>query len=154
MADNSESGCGSLLLVGAIFFGVHYYSSSNADEKAVREQAVISGEAAKPGMFDSAIGSVNPIRPDFSEDRAQDAAQVYVSTLTYESAVGGAQCDGDCSGHEAGWQWAKDGNSCGSGDSPSFDEGCEAYESAVEERVDEARSRYNDGDDTFAGEDS
>lgn len=41
------------------------------------------------------------------------------------------ECTGDCSGHEAGYEWASengisDSNDCG-GKSASFIEGCEAY---------------------------
>jgi hypothetical protein len=50
-------------------------------------------------------------------------------------------CTGDCSGHDAGFEWAKekeitDSSDCG-GKSQSFIEGCEAYAEAVEEGGDE-----------------
>lgn len=49
----------------------------------------------------------------------------------YEDAEGDADCTTDCSGHEAGWAWAKehevtDEAECG-GNSKSFTAGCEAY---------------------------
>jgi hypothetical protein len=48
----------------------------------------------------------------------------------------GYSCTDDCSGHDAGYEWAKDNgvdnsNDC-DGDSNSFIEGCEAY---AEEQV-------------------
>nr|NTI33097.1 hypothetical protein [Rhizobium rhizogenes] len=44
---------------------------------------------------------------------------------------GGSDCTDDCSGHKAGYEWAeqndvKDSSEC-SGNSTSFEEGCQAY---------------------------
>jgi hypothetical protein len=52
----------------------------------------------------------------------------------------GYDCIGDCSGHEAGYQWAEDNDinnpdDCG-GNSNSFIEGCESY---AEENEDEEK---------------
>lgn len=49
----------------------------------------------------------------------------------YETSEGDADCTVDCSGHEAGWKWAKEhditnDDDCG-GNSQSFIEGCQAY---------------------------
>jgi hypothetical protein len=49
----------------------------------------------------------------------------------YTNTFHGNACTGDCSGHEAGWQWAEDENistvdGC-TGNSQSFIEGCIAY---------------------------
>lgn len=49
----------------------------------------------------------------------------------YEAAHGGGACTSDCSGHEAGYEWAEengvvDEDDC-EGDSESFAEGCMAY---------------------------
>ena len=54
---------------------------------------------------------------------------------------GNYTCTGDCSGHEAGFEWARendigDGSDCG-GNSQSFIEGCEAF---AEERQEQADS--------------
>ena len=43
---------------------------------------------------------------------------------------GGYDCLGDCSGHAAGYDWAQQHNEvdgCPGGNSPSFQEGCQAY---------------------------
>ena len=149
---SDESGCATVLLFVLILGGIYYCSKASPEEKAAKEQAVISGEAPNPGGLSGVVSRMNPTRKEFNEDRAVDAAHDFLSAESYVSTNGSASCTDDCSGHEAGWQWAKDGNSCGSGESTSFDEGCAAYETAVEERVQEARNRYNNGDDTFAGE--
>jgi hypothetical protein len=129
-----------------------YACSEKSDEtKAAAEQSVVSGTARAPSVIDSAVATFNPTRGDFDEDRAEDVARDYLSDEAYQVTVGSAACTDDCSGHEAGWRWAAEGNSCGSGESESFDAGCAAFEEAVEERVAEAKQRYDDGDDTFAG---
>jgi hypothetical protein len=50
----------------------------------------------------------------------------------------GYECSGDCSGHEAGYEWAEDNDiedeSDCSGQSQYFNEGCQAY---IEENVEE-----------------
>jgi hypothetical protein len=62
----------------------------------------------------------------------------------------GYDCADDCSGHEAGYDWAARNNitderDC-DGDSRLFNEGCQAY---VEEQADDANqnSRSDDGND-------
>ncbi len=52
-------------------------------------------------------------------------------SLTARGDVGGYGCTQDCSGHDAGWQWAEDhdisdASECG-GKSWSFQEGCVAF---------------------------
>ena len=47
------------------------------------------------------------------------------------NTFGGNDCTDDCSGHKAGYDWAeqngvKDGSEC-SGNSTSFEEGCQTY---------------------------
>jgi hypothetical protein len=95
------------------------------------------------------IANLNPVRGDFAEARATDAARDSLSGETYEAAIGNNECTGDCSGHEAAWQVAQQGEEC-SGEG-SFEEGCSAFAGAIEERVSTARQAYENGDNTFAG---
>lgn len=83
-----------------------------------------------------------PSAAEFDEDAARDRA---VDDLSYESYSSIGQpygCTDDCSGHEAGFEWAKEGGltdgSCYS-ESESFNEGCQAYADAIEDRVNEYR---------------
>ena len=62
------------------------------------------------------------------------------------------ECTDDCSGHEAGYEWAEDKgitdpDDCG-GNSESFIEGCEAYanEQEIEEAEDEEEYEEEDED--------
>ena len=81
-----------------------------------------------------------------SEDEAkEDAAETAIDNLsymTYEDVMGTVGCTSDCSGHNAGFQWAKDNqitssSECG-GNSASFIEGCEAYGQAIENEIETA----------------
>lgn len=136
-------------MLGIIAFAIYSCSGKSSEKKEAAQQAVIAGDAPAPTTVDSLMATTTPVRSEFDEDRAEEAAQSYLSGETYESSQGSGDCTDDCSGHDAGWQWAKDGNDCGSGDSESFDAGCRAYEHAVSERVDDARQRYTDGERTF-----
>ncbi|WP_291207712.1 hypothetical protein [Hyphomonas sp.] len=75
----------------------------------------------------------------FDEDAATEDAIAEYTYSTYEDIFGSYQCTYDCSGHDAGFEWAKenmilDGYGC-SGDSNSFVEGCEAYGEAIADYV-------------------
>lgn len=53
------------------------------------------------------------------------------SLPTFAQTFGGYECTEDCSGHKAGYEWAEengitDESDC-SGNSSSFNEGCQAY---------------------------
>jgi len=57
-------------------------------------------------------------------------------------------CTEDCSGHEAGYEWAEehsitDPSDCG-GNSDSFIEGCEAYANEYQQSVEEEYDEYED----------
>jgi len=67
----------------------------------------------------------------------------------------GYDCTNDCSGHEAGYQWAEeheiaDQDECG-GNSESFIEGCKAY---VEEQSSHDNDENDDMDSPSESEDS
>jgi len=69
----------------------------------------------------------------------------------YEWDAIGKPCTEDCSGHEAGYQWAEEKgiehpDDCG-GNSQSFVEGCEAYAEGVQrESISDAECEDSDGD--------
>jgi hypothetical protein len=74
-------------------------------------------------------------------DHAYESAQEQLSDASFEDVGDTGDCTQDCSGHDAGFEWARDegvtdSSEC-SGTSQSFIEGCEAYASAVEEQADE-----------------
>ena len=86
---------------------------------------------------------------DAEESRIEAATEQALETVSDSSFADygdTGECTEDCSGHEAGYEWAKDREvedevDC-SGNSESFIDGCRAYararESAVEDAVDAA----------------
>jgi hypothetical protein len=69
-----------------------------------------------------------------SDDISTDSAQIDEAVSSGQdstSSYNGYPCTGDCSGHEAGHQWAEnnsisDDSDC-NGNSESFNEGCRSY---------------------------
>lgn len=88
-------------------------------------------------------------REAFDEDRAKDTAEAEVSGESYTSIGAPYGCTEDCGGHEAGFRFRSDNGYAGyNADSPSFNEGGRAFDEAVDERVDEMRSDYENGEQT------
>ena len=74
-------------------------------------------------------------------ERAVETADEQLADLTFGEVGSTAACTQDCSGHEAGFEWAKeqgvsDPSECG-GDSDSFIEGCVTFAEAFEATVDD-----------------
>lgn len=69
---------------------------------------------------------------EYTDSAYDDSAQAAEEAPTYSGQeFNGNPCIGDCSGHEAGYQWAEengidDPDTCG-GNSDSFIEGCQSY---------------------------
>jgi hypothetical protein len=88
---------------------------------------------------------------DEAMDQAYENADEQLSDANYEDVAGTSQCTEDCSGHDAGFEWARDhevtdSSECG-GDSQSFVDGCEEFANARDEAAQE------DLDDSGQGED-
>lgn len=89
-------------------------------------------------------------KAQFDEDAAREDAVADVGSETFSVVGDTSTCTDDCSGHEAGFEYAKeqgytDSSECSGGSSQSFNEGCEAFGAAIEERVEEARSEFEGG---------
>ena len=83
-----------------------------------------------------------------------------VSSPRSRSTFEGYDCTSDCSGHEAGFRWAKakditDGDDCDTAgehsNSPSFAEGCHAY---VDGGAQDDSDSNSDSDDNNNGDDN
>jgi hypothetical protein len=90
--------------------------------------------------------SMAPTQAEFGEDDAQDVARDDLSSQTFQDVGDTSACTEDCSGHDAGFEWAKengltDASEC-QGSSQSFVEGCEAYAAAIDEQVETTKSDY------------
>jgi len=79
---------------------------------------------------------------DEDYEAAYEQAEDELSSASFEDVGDASDCTIDCSGHEAGFAWARDegvtdASEC-SGNSDSFVEGCETYAYAVEEMATES----------------
>ena len=87
---------------------------------------------------------------DEQADQVGDKASDELSGQHFEDLGDTGTCTQDCSGHDAGFEWAKDqgvtdASEC-SGDSDSFIEGCQAYAEALQQRTDELSSGEDGGE--------
>ena len=69
--------------------------------------------------------------PAAYEPYASESQSEPIQSYSPPATFGGNPCTGDCSGHEAGYNWAEDNginnpDDCG-GNSDSFIEGCQTY---------------------------
>ena len=102
--------------------------------------ASLSGCGSEPDYDALDYSSDAETDVSFDEDAARADAQAEVESEGYDG-----DCTADCSGHEAGFDWAAEGHEdYGTSSSLSFDEGQEAYEAAVEERLEEKREEFED----------
>jgi hypothetical protein len=115
------SGCGSIIALGIVAI-VLYQCHEGHEER-------------KQAAFDDAVA-----------DRAAE-----MRAGTYEQTYGNRDCTLDCSGHEKGFEWARDNNvnsesECSShGDTDgSFAEGCKAYVRADARAEDEVGDEKGD----------
>lgn len=89
-------------------------------------------------------------RQDFDEDAARDAAEDEIASEDYLGVGSPYGCTDDCAGHEAGFRYRAENGFVGYGsDSDSFRERGQAFEDAVEERVEEMREQYESGEDPY-----
>jgi len=87
-------------------------------------------------------------QPDFDEDRAREVTEDEVGSDSYMGIGSPYGCTDDCGGHEAGFRYRADHGYAGfNPDSPSFNEGGQAFDETVDERVDEMRDAYESGED-------
>lgn len=117
-------GCGTVIVLVLAVFGI---------AKCV--------EGRSSGHGDTAAYSAGVDPDEVREDATADAvADLGASSYQYE--VGSYACTEDCSGHDAGWEWAAqndvtDASDC-YGQSTSFEEGCVAFADEVQSRADAA----------------
>jgi hypothetical protein len=88
-----------------------------------------------------ALAACNPA-PTYQ--RATEIAYEQAAELTYEDVGARSDCLDDCSGHNAGFEWARENGVTQSWDcpvtrSPSFVEGCEAFAQYVSVSIEEQR---------------
>ncbi len=83
-----------------------------------------------------------PPRPTYQQ--ASSVARDQADHLAYADVAGRTECTEDCSGHEVGFEWAKENGveqswDCPTSGSRSYREGCEAYTLHVSGAIAEMR---------------
>lgn len=150
MADNSNSGCGILLAILAVLVIYNYSREPSEDEQRVASELGVSDDEAADliaeyGTAESVIeDQVEDTREAFDEDAAKEAAEDDLASESYDYSYG---CTSDCSGHEAGWKWRADNGYTTPGNSNSFFEGGQAFDDAVDDKVDEMREAHEAGEE-------
>lgn len=81
---------------------------------------------------ENSIDNFDDCQDQFGTGEAEDGCNDYVKdNYTGNETFFGYECTEDCSGHEAGYEWAAENNASDiydcNGNSQSFNEGCEAY---------------------------
>lgn len=107
------------------------------------------GPLAYGGGYAGRYGSHDEAERDaFDEYAARRAAEDEISADSYAGVGMPYGCTDDCSGHEAGFRYRADTGSTGyNPDSNSLNEGGQAFEDAVDDRIDEMRNDYDSGGD-------
>jgi hypothetical protein len=135
-----RNACRTLLLLAV---AAHLAGCGGGD--AVREEGAGGAYASGTNTFanDEAAEEDKEAREPFDEDAARDSAEDDMAGETYDSLGRPYGCSDDCSGHEAGFRYrAENGYAGFNADSPSFNEGGQAFDEAVEERIEEMRDEY------------
>ena len=109
----------------------YYNDAADADEEIADEAAEEAAEEARQEAYAAAGASSDGTGADASNVSAHDIEQI---TFDY--------CTQDCSGHEAGFEWARDNevtdeSDCG-GNSQSFYDGCVQFAEERQEQADMA----------------
>lgn len=132
-------GCGTWIVLGLVAFAVWKCNGRS-------EEAAYPGVGAPAEYGDYGSGEYDTYG-DYAEDRREEAEQERAYELAgtdYRYESNAYRCTQDCSGHQAGWDWAADNGitdayDCG-GNSQSFIEGCMAYAEEIEAAGQEAES--------------
>jgi hypothetical protein len=152
MAGNSDSGGGIVLAILAVLAIYNCSGSPSEDVQLVASELGVSEDEAADliteyGSAESVIeDQEEDAREPFDEDAAKQAAEDDLASESYDYSYG---CTSDCSGHEAGWRWRADNGYTTPGNSNSFYEGGQAFDDAVDNKVEEMRNAYEAGEEPY-----
>lgn len=125
-----------LIVWGVIAWSVFSFFSSDTNQYDSYNSEVYKTNSYSEGGYDWAsnndIDNFDDCQDQFGTGYDEDECNRYVKDnyIGYQT-FGGYDCTEDCSGHEAGYEWAEengleDVDDCG-GNSDSFIEGCYSY---------------------------
>ena len=94
------------------------------------------------GLLILALLTLESCRDAPTYQKASEIAHEQIADLSYVDVAGKSDCTSDCSGHNAGFEWARENGvteswDCPSSGNPSFVEGCEAFAHYVSTTIEE-----------------
>lgn len=113
------------------------------DSSYASSSTAVEYSPARDRASDDYDSEVSEERAPFDDYAAREAAEEEMADESYGSIGMPYGCMDDCSGHEAGYRYRADNGYVGyNPDGRSFNEGGQAFEEAVDERVEEMRNNY------------
>jgi hypothetical protein len=111
-----------VIIASGIIIVLAFLYSSNSDKSTVKSTTTSN--------IKESFNSTDSYYNDDSFD-SSDYSNVADDSDDYQPTFNGYECTDDCSGHEAGYEWAEENgvestDDCG-GNSDSFIEGCESF---------------------------
>lgn len=127
---------------------VFLLAASGACEENQGINAGRTGSTIEPSATEDFLDSYDSYEDDYHDVPASDYE--YVDDFEFEPDGNSGYCTQDCSGHDAGYEWADENGitdpyDCG-GNSQSFIEGCEAYAEEYQEEYGYYEDEYPDED--------
>ena len=112
-----------IIIASGIVIVLAFLYSSNSDKSTVKSTTTSN-------VVNESFNSTDSYYNDDSFD-SSDYSNVADDSDDYQPTFNGYECTDDCSGHEAGYEWAEENgiestDDCG-GNSDSFIEGCESF---------------------------
>jgi hypothetical protein len=127
--DEQYEWIGWLVLIAIIWGGYSFFSS---DDSNYSEDRIIDVEDGYTWAEDNDASTFEECQDEFGTSYEEDGCNRYVKeNYSGYGTFNGYECTEDCSGHEAGYDWAEENDisdeyDC-DGNSDSFNEGCVSY---------------------------
>ena len=130
MAVSNSNGCGTWIVVA--FVGAVAWQCTR--DKTPAEVETDSASYNSRDALEQSYSTYDVPAPAYPVEEYR-SPEPYVSS-GYQNAGAPYGCTSDCSGHDAGWEWAEENEitdpyDCG-GNSISFEEGCMAYAEEIQ----------------------
>ena len=136
---NKGNGVVGLIMIVALIWGVSSLFSDDESESSSYQPNTYNSASVYTTSYDgyewaenNDVRSFEQCQDEFGSGYDEDECNRYVKdNYSGYNTFGGYECTEDCSGHEAGYNWAEENDisdeyDC-DGNSNSFNEGCTAY---------------------------
>lgn len=136
--DDGESWISVLVVVALVWGGYAFFNDDESDERAnstYKSETYIGSDSGDDGYTwaeNNDPTTFDECQDQFGTGSGEDDCNEYVKdNYAGSNTFNGYECTEDCSGHEAGYNWAEENDisdeyDC-DGNSNSFNEGCVSY---------------------------